>query len=327
MHDLPWQKAQWDLLQNQFAMGRNPHAILLCGPADLGKREFAERLGCWLLCKDESATDACGQCNACILLQAGTHADLRRVSPEDSKLIRIDHIRELNDWAVQTGQHGDRKVAIVYPAEQMNVQAENALLKGLEEPVSETLFILISDQPARLLPTTRSRCQSYQFAVPTESVALKWLEKNAQDTRNLAQALALARGSPIKVIREIDSKYLERRELVSKMLDGLIRENETALAGALQLQKHDAIEVLEMLQSFTTDAITAELGGDESRFTNLDYRPVVLNLGAKIGLDGLFGLNDLILESIRHLNSNSNPNSQLLVESILVNISRRVPNL
>ena len=327
MQDFPWQKAQWDLIQNQFTLERNPHAILLYGPADLGKREFAERLGERLICKEASISDACGQCSACLLLKAGTHADLRQVSPEDSKLIRIDQIRELNDWSVQTGQHGDRKVAIIYPAEQMNLQAENALLKSLEEPVPGTLFILVSDQPGRLLPTTRSRCQSYAFAAPAESVAVKWLEKNAQETKDLAQALALAGGSPLKVVREIDSEYLDRRELVAKTLDGLIRKNETALAGASKLQNHDAVEVLETLQSLTTDAIIAELEGDESRLTNLDYQAVVLDLGAKVGLHDLFRLSDLILEAIRHLNSNSNPNRQLLVESILVSISRSAPNL
>lgn len=320
MYDLPWQKPQWDLLQNQFATGRNPHGILLCGPADLGKREFAEQLGSSLLCRKPTDAIACGQCSACLLLEAGTHADLRRIGPEDSKLIRIDQIRELNEWAVQTGQHGARKIAIIYPAEQMNVQAANALLKSLEEPVPGTLFILVADQPARLLPTIRSRCQSYTFAIPTESVALKWLEENAQDTKDLPQALALAGGSPMRVVREIDSEYLDRREVVAGVIDNLLARNETALSGASQIQKHDAIEVLETLRSLTADAIVVQLDADESKLTNRDYRGVIDTLGAKVGLHGLFSLSDLIMGAIRDLNSNSNPNPQLLVESVLINM-------
>jgi len=163
-----------------LASGRLPHALLLHGPRGVGKLALAERLGQLLLCEGENRP--CGKCDGCRWYLAGTHPDLRRVEPEalakgvepgeegeegaessskkkkPSLDIKIEQVRALADFLNLRSHRGALRVALLHPAEEMNPNAQNALLKGLEEPPAGAVFILVSHRPHRLLPTVRSRC-------------------------------------------------------------------------------------------------------------------------------------------------------------------------
>ncbi|HNF64555.1 MAG TPA: DNA polymerase III subunit delta', partial [Plasticicumulans sp.] len=164
----PWLRGIWAQLAPALAAGRLPHALLLAGPEGLGKMAFAQALGEALLCESQRPDHhACGHCRACRLLAAGSHPDLHVVVPaEEGKAIRVDAIRELIGFAALTPQFGGRRVLRLAPAELLNVNAANALLKTLEEPAPGSHLILVSARPARLLPTVRSRCQTIRFAPP-----------------------------------------------------------------------------------------------------------------------------------------------------------------
>ena len=317
---LPWHYPQWSLVRKQFANDRRPHAMLLTGPADLGKREFATKLAAFLLCSQSSEEEPCNNCPQCHLLQAGTHPDYRYVQPEDSKLIKIEQIRDLNGWLVQTSQQGGEKVAVIYPAEKMNNQSANALLKSLEEPTPNTLFVLVSDQPSRLLSTIRSRCQSFQFTPPDVATAISWLEQNAEIHLDLHLALSLAGGSPLKVKRDIDDDFLSRRAEVVSMLDSLVAHKIPALAAAAGLQKQDPREVIQILLSLINDATKICLGTEAEVIINQDHLEVVRRL-AEPGESFLFDACDQLLTAIREIESSANPNPQLLIESILIRLT------
>ena len=153
----PWQQPLWQQLAGR---SQHAHAYLLHGPSGIGKRALAERLMAYLLCQSPSGLDACGNCKSCHLLAAGTHPDNFVLEPEEAdKPIKVDQVRELVDFVVQTAQLGGRKVVLLEPAEAMNLNAANALLKSLEEPPANTLFFLMAHSPGRLLPTIRSRCR------------------------------------------------------------------------------------------------------------------------------------------------------------------------
>ena len=316
----PWHSTQWSLVRKQFANGRRPHSMLLTGPADLGKREFAIKLAAFLLCSHPSEQEQCHNCAQCHLLQAGTHPDYRYVDPEDSKLIKIEQIRDLNGWLVQTSQQGGEKVVVIYPAEKMNNQSANALLKSLEEPTPNTLFVLVSDQPSRLLPTIRSRCQSFQFTPPDVATAVSWLEQNAEIHLDLHLALSLAGGSPLKVKRDINDDFLSRRAEVVTMLDSLVAHKIPALAAAAGLQKQDSREVIQIVLSLINDATKICLGSDVQDIINQDHLEVVRRL-AEPGESFLFGACDQLLTTVREIESSANPNSQLLIEPILIKLS------
>ncbi len=153
---------QWKSLQARVESKKLPHALLLTGPRGVGKMRFARHLATSLLCNlpqiDTGA--ACGECGACKLVAAGSHADYVEVSPqEDSRVIKIRRIRALCEQLSLTAQLGGYRVALINPADAMHASAANSLLKTLEEPQPGVVIILISSKLGTIPVTIRSRCQ------------------------------------------------------------------------------------------------------------------------------------------------------------------------
>jgi len=200
----PWQESVLDPVLHALEQDRLGHALLLCGPPAMGKREVAEVLAKRLLCPTPGAQGrACGQCRSCRLFEAGTHADIQRVNFElndrGEKLkteISVEQIRRLGEWFSLTPQFGHVQVAIIGPAEGMNMSAANALLKTLEEPSSNRYVLLVTDHPGRLSATIRSRCQRLEFRVPQLDVARRWLRERGASEADADAALDAARGHP-----------------------------------------------------------------------------------------------------------------------------------
>lgn len=200
MSAMPWHAADWARLQARRQRGSLPHALLLCGPAGLGKRAFAQRFVRGLLCERAQDGEACGQCRSCLLLDAGTHPDaatlsfgLRRDGTPRTEIV-VEQIRELSARLAMSSQFGGWQVTLIDPADAMNAAAANALLKTLEEPAAQTMLILLADAPWRLPQTIRSRCQRIEFAVPEPTVAQAWLQ--GQGVVKPGDALAAALGNP-----------------------------------------------------------------------------------------------------------------------------------
>ena len=203
----------WDRLQARRT--QLPHSLLLSGPRGLGKFDLARAFAASLLCENPLQNgNACGRCPACNWLSQGNHPDFRLLQPDAlaesegeegaevkesgkkaSQQITIDQVRGLDDFLhVGTHRHGLR-VVIVCPAEAMNRSTANALLKTLEEPAAGTLFLLISNEPERLLPTIRSRCQAVLVPLPEPALARAWLAAASVDTPE--RWLSLAGGAPL----------------------------------------------------------------------------------------------------------------------------------
>lgn len=199
----PWNREAWSHLVARRRRGALPHAILLAGPAGLGKREFAEAFARALLCEAPGEEGyACGVCRACRLVAAGTHPDLARVNLElrdDGKPrteLTVDQMRTLSERLTLTAQFGGAQIALIDPADAMNHAASNALLKTLEEPTPGTIIVLVADSASRLSATIRSRCQRIEFRVPEAKLAMQWLAARDVDGNRAAQALAASDGNP-----------------------------------------------------------------------------------------------------------------------------------
>lgn len=199
------------------------HALLVHGAPGVGALPFALVLAQAWLCEDKSAAGArpCGRCGSCRLVQAHVHPDLLvllpevlrrahdwpladdRIEADDSKRkpsrqIRVDEVRSLIDWATRTSARGSGKVAVLHPADVLNAQSANALLKTLEEPPAGTRLVLTSADPAQLLPTVRSRCQRLELRAPAAAEGAAWLA--AQGVAQPAVLLAACSGRPLDAL-------------------------------------------------------------------------------------------------------------------------------
>jgi DNA polymerase-3 subunit delta' len=313
---LPWHKSSWQRVCTQIADGKMPHGILLAGPPDSGKARFAAALGAYLLCRSHGKS--CGECRQCKLVAAGTHPDLLEVTLEDSKQIRIEQIRELIHWATQTSQQGGYKVCNINPADKLNIQSANALLKILEEPPPDTLICLVSDQPTRLLPTLRSRCQRIGLGSPSQQEAVAWLRGQMDSSADVELLLGIADGMPLRVLNYIDEDYLKlRRELASHLVP-LSEGISSPIQVAALMAKEEIGRVLELLYQFVSDSIAFTLSGGKV-IKNRDLSETIEQYSNQTSVADRYKLLDCISEAQGQLNGTSNPNGQMLLEGIFVN--------
>jgi DNA polymerase III subunit delta' len=178
LEDAPWLRGPLAQLRRARAAARFPAALLIQdqrGAGGAALAGFAVRLA---LCR--SPQPPCGQCRDCRLLAAGQHPDYLSVAPlEDSRQIRVEQIRELSEQLALSAHGGGATVALIAPADAMNANAANALLKTLEEPRSGVSLLLLTALPSRLAPTILSRCQRLPVPAPSRAASLAWLRKQA----------------------------------------------------------------------------------------------------------------------------------------------------
>jgi DNA polymerase-3 subunit delta' len=241
LHEKTWKQfGEW--------RSRLPHALLLTGRRGIGKFELARAFAESLLCESLlPSSSACGSCLACRWMAQGNHPDFRWVRPEalaeeegaggggkkkPSQQITIDQIRALDDFLhVGTHRQGAR-VVLLHPAEAMNRNTANSLLKSLEEPVAGTVFLLVSDDPERLLPTIRSRCQRLAVPVPDPALAQAWLK--AAGVGDAARWLALAGNAPLLAV-ELASG--DERALLEALAAEFARGGADPLAAAAAIDR------------------------------------------------------------------------------------------
>lgn len=316
----PWFAVQWQRLCSQLHAGRLPHALLLCGPAGVGKGDFATTLANLLLCHQPRNDAPCGQCHSCELRLAGHHPDLVRISPEaDGKPIKVDQVRALIDHLHSTAQQGGYRVVIMEPAEALNTSSANALLKILEEPGDNTLMILVCHQPGQLMPTIRSRCQRIDFAIPSAAQASVWLSEALDlEPERAEQLLRLCHGAPLKALRLYQSERLEQRKQLMSGLADLLRDRVAVTDLALQLSRLDLLQCLDWLNSLLGDILRMQLAGQAEPEINRDMTRMLQAVAKQADSVKIFALIDRIQEERVGLMSRQNPNKQLLMERLLL---------
>ena len=197
MMPFPWQMTLWDKILDAYRQKKLPHALLLSGQQGIGKKHLARAVSRFLLCQGSQNGSAECQCRACQLFDAETHPDYFEIEPEDkSKAIKIDQIRKVGEAMAATAQQGGYKVVLLSTAEQLNVNAANALLKNLEEPASDTLIILISHVSSLVMPTIKSRCQQMLCPTPNTEQSQQWLAQLGYSQEALT-ALHFSAGAPL----------------------------------------------------------------------------------------------------------------------------------
>ena len=292
-----WQSEIWSRLVSQRV--RLAHALLIHGQVGIGKAVLARQYAYSLLCQSplrEAGGFACGVCKACHWLSQGAHPDFLLLQPESmaeedgeeaeesetrkskrkpSKHIRIEQIRTMQD-TLATGSHqAGLRVIIIEPAEAMQPVTANALLKSLEEPPPDTLFLLVSDEASRLLPTIRSRCQQVPVAPPERNIALAWLR--GQGVKDADALLSYAGGAPLKALALAESGDV-RREFTRRMAEP--RPDPLALTDFCQTL--EPLTVVTWIQQWAYDLARAAMTG-EVRYHGAQRERLVA-LGGKLDM-------------------------------------------
>lgn len=254
-----WHVDLWARLQARRQRDALPHALLLCGPQGLGKRDFLQRFVRGLLCQNPHDGDACGSCRSCLLLDAGTHPDyvalsfgVRKDGGQRSDIV-VDQVRALSARLATASQFGGWQIASIDPADAMNTAAANALLKTLEEPTRQTMLILVADAPWRMPATIRSRCQRIDFQLPRPEEALAWLQQVG--VRDPQIALDAAGGNPGLARIWAEEGALAQRQEVRKDLAALASGRGDALA----MGKRWLDDVPEQRLWFAAQAVADEM--------------------------------------------------------------------
>lgn len=330
----PWQSDLWRQLGARRA--NLPHALLLQGRAGIGKLALARELAKALLCESHAGGDvACGLCTACLWFEQGSHPDFRLLEPaalsqtaegaegleserkeskKPSVKIAIDQVRALSDFINLTAHRNGMRVVLIHPAESMNPNAANALLKTLEEPPARTLFILVTHQPQQLLPTIRSRCQAVDMARPSRETARLWLQ--GQGVANADACLAQAGYAPLLAVELSAADYQEQRKaFLQQLCDPATMD---ALNLAEKSVKLELADVVGWLQKWIYDLLSLKLSG--KILYQPDFEAGLRGVSNKVSMLRLLAYQQDLLCVRRAI---SHPlNSQLLLENILLTYSR-----
>lgn len=253
----PWLQSRWSTLWTAHRQHRLPHALLLSGPGGIGKEALAVDFAQSLLCQRPDADGiACGNCPSCRLFVAGTHPDFLALRPEESgKSIKIEQVRELSANLTMTSHAGGHKIAIISPADALNLNAANSLLKTLEEPTDNTHMLLVTAAPGRLPVTVRSRCQTVKCQAPTEAEATAWLGKELSGHEDTALLLKAANGAPLAARDLAQQDGLSHWLAFEDELTALTHGTVEPVTLAAQWTQQDGLQRMRWTQGELADAV------------------------------------------------------------------------
>jgi DNA polymerase III subunit delta' len=320
----PWQTNDWSRLQ--ALRQRLPHGLLFKGAKGIGKFELAMTFAKSLLCQQPDEHHfACEHCPSCHWFEQGSHPDFRLLQSElesldgeenesgkkPSKQISVEQVRALSDFVGMSAHQGGRRIVVIHPAETMNTNSANALLKSLEEPPKDLLFILVSHKPQQLLPTILSRCLSFALPAPDTERAIKWLSQ--QGVKAPGEALAASGFSPLQAVQLDEQLGSEERK---KLLQALRQPSALdVFALAETLQKTEQVLVVQWLQQWSYDLSAMKLAG-KLRY-HLGDEALIKKLVAPIAPLNLARLQKLLVTAKREAQHTLNP--KLFFESLLLN--------
>jgi DNA polymerase-3 subunit delta' len=292
-----WLIPEWQRLNRHRA--RLPHALLICGRPGVGKSMLADVFAQSLLC-ERPAQDGqpCQACDSCNWYALGNHPDFRRLEPESmaadtaddpparkekkkSDQIRIEQVRATEGFLAVGTHRGGLRIILIDPAEAMNASAQGALLKNLEEPPPQTLYLLACSRVERLLTTIRSRCLAVPIGIPERATALAWL--TGEGISDAPAALAAAAGAPLAAVSAAESESA-RRAFLSQLAD----PEADPLAIALACDRLEPALVVGWLQRWVCDLLSARAAGT-IRY-NLDARDALLRICRTPSAAALAGL-------------------------------------
>ncbi len=275
--DIQGQDKAIHILQRAIQNQHIAHAYLFTGPEGVGKKNTALALAQYLNCEaaDPQTFSSCGQCASCVQIDCGSHPDLIFLEP-DGNSIKIEQIRNLLSKISLRNYESTYKVAIINDAHLMTEQAANCLLKTLEEPTDNTVFILVTSQVQNLPITILSRCQQVQFNVLPSAVIqdiLQRLHPERQSQIGLASALSQGSVSTAEVLLANEEIAAARQDFY-RLLNQLEQFNPAdIILWCEQWDKNKKMvrSLLELAQLWYHDLLILRTTGRLELLVNQDY--------------------------------------------------------
>jgi DNA polymerase-3 subunit delta' len=262
-----------------------PPSLIFAGPAGVGKRTAAVALAQLLNCLHPAATDACGVCASCKRIARGVHADVLIIEPGESGNIKVDQVREAIERAAYRPFEGRKRVVIVDDADAMVIEAQNALLKTLEEPPAASMFILVSSRPDLLLPTVLSRCQRLRFGrLAPADVADVLMRSHGYEPADAHASASASDGSIGAALEGGSEGFVDARDAAMQLLQTVSASSDPRrrLDGARTLagggrtgaDREELARRLRALGTMLRDIVLLKAPADDRWLANADLKPV-----------------------------------------------------
>lgn len=249
-------------LRASFQSGRASHCYLLCGPVGSGKRTLAQILAAALQCQGHDVP--CGRCGSCRKVLNGSHPDVITIDDPEKKTVSVELIRQLQADAFIRPNEGAKKVYLIPRAQDMTDNAQNALLKLIEEPPSYAVFLLLTDNAEKLLPTVRSRGVELRMEPVPQAEALPWLRgKFPQQTHDSLQAAYLRSGGYLGQAEALLQGTMQLPQTIqfAQSFSARDRYGLTLLLCSMEKQPRDKLlEIFLQWKQLLTDALLVRSG-------------------------------------------------------------------
>ena len=315
---------EFRVLFGQLAERTGVHAYLITGEKGTGKKTLARMMSKILLCADENAGKPCNHCRNCTMIDNGEHPDLiviekgNPIAPgirKDRATIPVEDIREMIRICGIRSTDGNMHVIVIHEAEKMTPQAQNCLLKTLEEPPADTCIILVTEHMESLLTTVVSRCRIIRIRAWDDKYILSVLQERGIPAQRAADAVSASNGSVGKALElASEEAYWElRKEVVDLFFGNTSRSDVLKISNLWKDRKQNAEEMLSILDSVLLMMTEKRFGKGNA---DLSFLPQQWQrFSGKAGMESFLLLTDSIREARKQLQFSVN--FQAVLEKII----------
>jgi DNA polymerase-3 subunit delta' len=306
-----------DILYSSIIEERLSHAYAFCGPAGIGKRTMAQDFGKLLLCTNtlisaengKNILSECNKCDSCMTFESGTNPDFNYIETSDDS-IKIDTIRNMQKDILLAPMYGNKKVYIICDAHKMTHQAQNCLLKTLEEPPQNVVILLTVSIFENLLETIRSRIFKLDFIKNSDEEVREVVLKKIGMVENLNFIISYCDGnigSALKIIQNEDLMEM-RTKITNYILDNCTKSSQNNLEGIsiLEEYKENIDEALDIIEMFFRDVLVIKTGSNQNILINSDKKDIIKRNFVEFSTDKIISCIDLIDKVRGGLHQNAN---------------------
>lgn len=319
INEYPWHQSSWDKVVTARTKNHLPHALLLSGAEGTGKLDFAKKLVTSLLCTSPINNKACQSCQSCKTYQSGANPDFLNIELlEDKQQISVDQVRQLSQFISYTRSFNAYRVILLNPAERMNQNSANSLLKSLEEPASNTVIILVATHLSRLLPTIKSRCQLITLPSPSKEQAIGWMKEQSSDlsNENAEELLSMSQGHPLTALNITEEDLLQRQEFAEELLSVCLQQK-TLTEIAKKWEKFDHAILLNWQITWVQSFIKIQMVSQDAVKTETqNFSDTLLQLSKTLSQSHQWALYQQLIIQKKYIHTSVN--SLMFIENMLL---------